>query len=67
MTMDNIRKEIDYFPSIFTRISMFLGGFSEFLLFIVEKGILIRLSWVLLYKNYSMRWLSNRENDFIAC
>ncbi len=41
-----------------------LDVFFKFLLFIVKNCFLIRIFWVL-YKNYSMCWLSG--NNFIAC
>ncbi len=55
-------------PKFFTLVllDMFLDGFSKFLFFIGEICILIRDFWVI-FENYSMRMLSIRGNDFIAC
>ncbi len=44
----------------------FLDIFSKFCLFIVENGILFRLSWAR-YENYSVSSLSIRGNNLIAC
>ncbi len=44
----------------------FLDGFWKFRLFIVKICILIWYFWVF-FENYSMRMLSIRGNDFIAC
>ncbi len=53
---------------IFTLVLLdgLLHGFWKFWLFIVKICILIRYFWVFL-ENYSMRMLSIRGNDFIAC
>ncbi len=53
---------------IFTLVlsDRFLDGFSKFRFFIGEICILIRDFWVI-FENYSMRMLSMRGNDFIAC
>jgi hypothetical protein len=53
--------------SIFTWVLLdeFLNGFSKFGFFMVEICILIRHFWVI-FKNYSMRMLSIRGNNFIA-
>ncbi len=58
----------NFFPKIFTFVLLdrFLNGFSKFGFFLVEICILIRDFWVI-FKNYSMRMLSIRGNDFIAC
>jgi len=57
-----------FFPKIFTIVLLdrFLDGFSKFWFFIGEICILIRDFWVI-FENYSMRMLSIRGNDFIAC
>jgi hypothetical protein len=47
-------------------LDRFLDSFSKFGFFIGEICILIRDFWVI-FKNYSMRMLSIRGNDFIAC
>ncbi len=47
-------------------LDKFLDGFSKFGFFIGEICILIRDFWVI-FKNYSMRMLSIRGNNFIAC
>ena len=44
----------------------FINGFSKFWFFIVEICILIGDFWVI-FENYSMRMLSIRGTDFIAC
>ncbi len=56
------------FFKIFTLVSLdgFLDGFWKFRLFIVKICILIWYFWVF-FENYSMRMLSIRGNDFIAC
>ncbi len=57
-----------FFPKIITLVLLdgFLNGFSKFRFFIGEICILIRDFWVI-FENYSMRMLSIRGNDFIAC
>jgi hypothetical protein len=50
----------------FVLLDGFLDGFSKFCFFIGEICILIRDFWVIV-ENYSMRMLSIRGNDFIAC
>jgi hypothetical protein len=57
-----------FFFKIFTLVLLdrFLDGFSKFGFFIGEICILIREFWVI-FENYSMRMLSMRGNDFIAC
>ncbi len=58
----------NFFFKIFTLVLLdrFLDGFSKFGFFIGEICILIKGFWVIL-ENYSMRLLSIRGNDFIAC
>ena len=58
----------NFFFKIFTLVLLdrFLNGFSKFGFFIGEICILIRDFWVI-FENYSMRMLSIRGNDFIAC
>ncbi len=53
---------------IFTLVLLdrFLDGFSKFGFILGEICILIRDFWVI-FENYSMRMLSIRRNDFIAC
>jgi hypothetical protein len=46
-------------------LNRFLNGFSKFRFFVVEICILFGDFWVI-FKNYSMRMLSIRGNDFIA-
>ncbi len=60
--------EISKKSKIFTLVLLnrFLDGFSKFGFFICEICILIRDFWVI-FENYSMRMLSIRGNDFIAC
>ncbi len=57
-----------FFVKIFTLFlwDRFLDGFSKFGFFIGEICILIRDFWVI-FENYSMRMLSIRGKDFIAC
>ncbi len=57
-----------FFFKIFTLVLLdrFLDCFSKFGFFIGKICILIRDFWVIL-ENYSMRMLSIRGNDFIAC
>ncbi len=57
-----------FFIKIFTLVLSvrFLDGLSKFWFFIGEICILIRDFWVI-FENYSMRMLSIRGNDFIAC
>ena len=57
-----------FFSKIFTLVLLdrVLDGFSKFGFFIGEICILIRDFWVI-FENYSMRMLSIRGNDFIAC
>ncbi len=57
-----------FFFMIFTLVLLdrFLDGFSKFWFFIGEICFLIRDFWVI-FENYSMRMLSIRGNDFIAC
>ncbi len=57
-----------FFPKIITMVLLdgFLNGFPKFWFFIGEICILIRDFWVI-FENYSMRMLSIRGNDFIAC
>ncbi len=57
-----------FFSKILTLVLLdrFLDGFSKVRLFIGEICILIRDFWVF-FENYSMRMLSIRGNDFIAC
>ncbi len=57
-----------FFLKIFTLVLLdgFLDGFWKFRLFIVKICILIWYFW-LFFENYSMRMLSIRGNDFIAC
>jgi hypothetical protein len=57
-----------FFFKIFTLVLLdrFLNGFSKFGFFIGKICILIRDFWVI-FENYSMRMLSIRGNDFIAC
>ncbi len=57
-----------FFFKIITLVLLdgFLNGFSKFLFFIGVICILIRDFWVI-FENYSMRLLSIRGNDFIAC
>ncbi len=57
-----------FFFKIFTLVLLdrFLDGFSKFWFFIGEISILIRDFWVI-FENYSMRMLSIRGNNFIAC
>ena len=47
-------------------LDRFLDGLSKFLFFIVEICILIR-DFCVIFENYSMRMLSIRGTDFIAC
>ncbi len=58
----------NFFCKIFTLVLLdgFLDGFSKFRFFIGEICILI---WVfqVIFENYSMRMLSIRGNNFIAC
>ncbi len=58
----------NFFFKIFTMVLLdgFLDGFSKFGFFKGEICILIGDFWVI-FKNYSMRMLSIRRNDFIAC
>jgi hypothetical protein len=58
----------NFFFKIFTLVLLdrFLDGFSKFWFFTGEIFILIRDFWVI-FENYSMRMLSIRGNDFIAC
>ncbi len=58
----------NFFVKIFTLVLLdsFLASFSKFLFFIGEIYILIRDFWVI-FKNYSMRMLSIRGNNFVAC
>ncbi len=58
----------NFFFKIFTLVLLdrSLDGFSKFWFFIGEICILIRHFWVI-FENYSMRMLSIRGNDFIAC
>ncbi len=58
----------NFFFKIFTLVLLdrFLEGFSKFGFFIGENCILIKDFWVI-FENYSMRMLSIRGNDFIAC
>jgi hypothetical protein len=65
MPFVNFRTNFASFPSIFARDG-FLDGFWKFRLFIVKICILMWYFWVL-FENYSMRMLSIRGNDFIAC
>ena len=57
-----------FFFKIFTLVLLdrFLDGFSKFWFFIGEICILIRDFWVI-FENYSLRMLSIRGTDFIAC
>ncbi len=57
-----------FFFKIFTLVLLdgFLDGFWKFWLLIVKICILIWYFWVF-FENYSMRMLSIRGNDFIAC
>ncbi len=57
-----------FFFKIFTLVLLdrFLDSFLKFGFFIGEIFILIRDFWVI-FENYSMRMLSIRGNDFIAC
>ncbi len=57
-----------FFFKIFTLVLLdgFLDCFWKFWLFIVKICILVWYFWVF-FKNYSMRLLSIRGNDFIAC
>ncbi len=56
-----------FFPKIFTSVLLdeFLGGFSNFLLFIVKICILIWYFWVI-FENFSMCMLGIPVNDSIA-
>ncbi len=56
-----------FFVKVLTLVLLdgFLDGFWKFWLFIVKICILIWYFWVF-FKNYSMRMLSIRGNDFIA-
>ncbi len=58
----------NFFSKIFTLVLLdrFLDGFSKFWFFIGKICILIRDFWVI-FENYSMRMLSIRGNNFIAC
>ncbi len=58
----------NFFFKIITLVLLhgFLKGFSKFWFFIGEICILIGDFWVI-FKNYSMRMLSIRGNNFIAC
>jgi hypothetical protein len=57
-----------FFFKIFSLVLLdrFLAGFSKFWFFIGEISILITDFWVIL-ENYSLRMLSIRGTDFIAC
>jgi hypothetical protein len=56
------------FSKIFTLVLLvgFLDDFWKFILFLVKICILIWYFWVF-FENYSMRMLSIRGNNFIAC
>jgi hypothetical protein len=58
----------NFFFKIFTLVLLdrFLDGFSKFGFFIGEICILI-MDFGVIFENYSMRMLSIRGNDFIAC
>ncbi len=58
----------NFFFKIFTLVLLdgFLDGFWKFRLFIVKISILFWYFWVF-FENYSMRMLSRRGNNFIAC
>jgi hypothetical protein len=58
----------NFFFKIFTLVLLdrFLDGFSKFGFFIGKICILIR-DFCVIFENYSLRMLSIRGNDFIAC
>ncbi len=58
----------NFFFKIFTLVLLdrFLDGFKKYGFFTGKICILIRDFWVI-FENYSMRMLSIRGNDFIAC
>jgi hypothetical protein len=55
----------NFFSKSLVLLDGFLDGFWKFRLFIVKICILIGYFWVF-FKNYSMRMLSKRGNNFIA-
>ncbi len=64
-----ISKKIFFFQNLhffLVLLDRFLDGFSKFWFFIGEICILILDFWVI-FENYSLRMLSIRGNDFIAC